>query len=385
MKKITLFFALLAAASYTSAQGLEGVVVEKYYLSNSADSTNASNNSAATELHKGSVTYRVFIDMAPGYEFSTIYGNQDAQSNPLHPLVFKTSTAFYNDPNNGQVYPQVNSVVNTKKNTTLIDSWLSVGGVCAGKMAVLKSEDTDGSIGNSNGVLMNNPGGVYGVAINSVIAGAQDGMLPGTPLAPNAIGISSETDVFDQTPGGTFSVTNAIISALGGATGVTPSNMILIGQFTTDGVFCFSVNVQVTNTVTNQGELYVHNASHADHGGVPVTETTFAGLSYCSAVTNTNVSVGIEVLTVEGEQAAFSVHPNPTAGFFTIRAAGVKQQASNSYILLDVMGRKILSKSLENESGSFYEPVDLTAYPAGIYFLNLNLNGVMSTKKIIKQ
>jgi hypothetical protein len=385
MKKITLFFALLVAASYIKAQGLEGVVVEKYYLTNSADSTNASNNSSATDLHKGSVTYRVFIDMAPGYEFSTIYGNQDAQSNPLHPLVFKTSTNFYNDPNNGQIYPQGNSVINTKKNTTLIDSWLSVGGVCAGKMGVLKSEDTDGAIGNSNGVLMNNPGGVYGVAINSVIAGAQDGLLPGSPLAPQAIGITNETDIFDQTPGGTFSVTNSIISALGGAMGVTASNMILIGQFTTDGVFCFSVNVQVTNTVTNVGELYVHNASHADHGGVPVTETTFAGLSYCSAATNTNVGVGIEVINYGGDLATFSIHPNPSHGIFTIMAGNVKADATNAYTVYDVMGRPILSKTLEKTSGTFYEPVNLSDYPAGVYFLNLSLNGVTSTKKIIKE
>src|SRR5688500_8064994 len=104
MKKITLILALMSVVPFFNAQGLQGVVVEKYYLSNAADSTNTSNNGAVTEIHSGSVTYVVFLDMAPGYKFVQMFGNSDAMSNVIHPFVITTTTDFYNDPNNGQIF-----------------------------------------------------------------------------------------------------------------------------------------------------------------------------------------------------------------------------------------------------------------------------------------
>ncbi len=382
MKKFTLLFALMAAVSFTNAQqGLEGVIVEKYYSSNAADSTNAANNSSSTLLHSGSVTYRVFIDMAPGYKFIQMFGNTDGPSaTVLHPLVVKTTTDFYNDPNNGQVFPQSNSVVNTKKNTTLIDSWLSVGGVCTGKMGVLKIEDTDGSIGNSNGVLTNNPGGTFGVAINSVVPNAQDGMLPGSPVSPNALGLGNATDVFDQTPGNTFSVTNGAIAGLGGVIGVTPSNMVLVGQFTTDGVICFSLNVQLSNTVTNVSEIFVPN-------NVQTGEFVFAGLAYCSPVTpptNTNVATGIETLTNSNE-TTISIYPNPSKGVFAVSVSNAKESDTNSYSVSDITGRVILNKNLGTVPVRFSEVIDLSNFSDGLYVLNVSLNGIVSTVKIIKE
>lgn len=378
MKKITLLLAFVSIVSLSRSQGLQAVIVEKYYSTNAADSTNASNNSSVTELRSGSITYRVFIDMAPGYKFIQLFGNQDALANVIHPLVIKTTTGFYNDPNNGQIFPQGNTVNNTKKNTTLIDSWLSVGGVCAGKMGVLKTEDTDGSIGNSNGVLTNNPGGLFGVAINSVVSGAQDGLMPGSPLTPNALGLGSSTDLFDQTAGNTFSVTNGAIAALGGAVGVTPSNMILLGQFTTNGVLSFSLNVQISNTLTNVAEVYVPN-------NVQTGETLFPSLVYSSASTGTNVGVGIEVLSNASEAPVLSVFPNPSAGFFTIDATNVKESSSNSYSIHDITGRLVYSKNLGKVASRFNETVDLSDYKSGVYFATVSLDGVAYTRKIVKE
>jgi hypothetical protein len=377
MKKFTFLITLVAAFSFAKSQGLEAVVVEKYYSSNAADSINADNNGAITPLHVGSITYRVFIDMAPGYKYIQLFGNQDASANVLHPLVIKTTTNFYNDPNNGQVFPQGNTVINTKKNTTLIDSWLSVGGVCSGKMGVLKTEDTDGSIGNSNNVLTNNPGGVFGVAINSVVVGAQDGLMPGTAVAPNALGLGAATDVFDQSAGGTFSTTNGAIAALGGNIGVTPSNMILIGQFTTNGVLSFSLNIQISNTVTNVAEIYVPN-------NVQQGEFLFPGLMYTSS-TNTNTGVGIETSGNEFESASISIFPNPAHGFFTINGYNVKENTSGFYSIVDISGRPIVTKNISKLTQNFTEIVDLTNFKDGLYFVSVNIDGIVTTQKIIKE
>lgn len=383
MKKFTLLASLFLTASFSNAQqqGLEGVIVEKYYLSNAADSANAANNGATTNLRIGSTTYRVFIDMAPGYKFNLFFGNSDANGNVLHPLIFQTTTDFYNDPIYGNVYPQGISVVNTKKNTTLIDSWLSVGGGCFGKMGIPKTLDPDGSIGNSNGILLNNPGGVYGAPINSVNPQAADGLMPGSPVTPNALGTGTATDVFDQTAGNTFSVTDGAIAALGGVVGTTPENIVLIGQFTTKGVFSFSLNVQIQNTVTGTAENYV-----------PInptgSEISYTALGYSSAVpqattTPTN-TVGLKDLT-QDTQAVIFVYPNPTTNVFTINASNLKASSYASYAIYDITGALILSNNLGKVSSKFSESVDISDFNAGLYFLNVSFDGAISTTKIVKE
>lgn len=477
MKKFTLFLAFLAIITFSKAQsGLEGVIVEKYYVTNADDSTNAADEGAVSELKAGSITYRVFIDMAPGYKFVQLFGNEDGTvnpPNPIHPLVIKTTTNFFNDPNYGQVYPETNSLTNTRKHTALIDSWLSIGGVCSGRMGVLKTEDTDGSIGNANGALTNTLGGVYGVAINSVVAGnAQDGLMPGTPSTPNTPGLGSPiTDVFDQVAGTTFSTTNGSMLALGGVVGVTPSNMVLVGQFTTKGVLCFSLNVQVSNTLTNVSEIYVpsnpeageflfpalaycsatvsapsntpptisvtgpatasvadvvtFSATAADADGTvtavqflvdgvnlgsSITGTTGASTTYTSnwtAVLGThtvtaiatdnssatvtsnsfviNVQATVGIANINYNPAAFVIFPNPTKGIFTINVSNVKENANNKYSIYDVTGRLVSSKDLGKVSNNFSEAIDLSSFNSGLYFINLSLDGIISTRKIVKE
>jgi hypothetical protein len=126
MKKITLLASLFFALYSQAQNGLEGIVVEKYYVSDAADSADADANGAVYPLHVGSVTYRVYADLLPGYNFIMSLGNQN------HPFKVSTTTAFYNDPNYGVSVYNGTSVNNTKKNTQLIDSYFTVGGVAAG-------------------------------------------------------------------------------------------------------------------------------------------------------------------------------------------------------------------------------------------------------------
>lgn len=293
-KKILLGLGIALLGNFaTKAQGLQGIIVEKYYQTNAADAAWAATNSAATTLNVGSVVYRVYVDMAPGYKYNLAFGDAN------HNWKFTTTTNFYNDPNNGQaVGPQGNSVNNTKQGTTLIDSWLTVGGVANGKVGVLKTDDTDGSIGNSSGILTNTLGGIFGVAINSVVAGAQDGLAPGTNVAPTVLGLGTAADVFDQTPGSTFLVNGSSVAALGGVVGTTTTNAVLIGQFTTDGVFGFELNIQIQNTVTGLPETYV--ASNPQLG-----ETVFPGLTLAPNLPPT-VSVTGPSNIITGNVATFS-------------------------------------------------------------------------------
>jgi hypothetical protein len=377
----------LVKAQLVNGQGLEGVIVEKYYLSNAADSINAANNGAVSPLRVGSITYRVYIDMAPGWKFINLFGSSDPQGNLLHPFIIKTTTDFYNDPLYGQVYPQGTSTVNVRKNTAMIDSWLSVGGVAFNRMGVPKTEDPNGSIGNANNVLLNNPGGAYGMPINSVVATptvARDGMMPGVPKTPTYLGPVGATDIFDQSPASTFSVADGAVAALGGAAGTTTSNVILIGQFTTKGVFSFSLNVQVKDTLTGASEIYVPTDAYG-------SEYNFPALGYTSPTETTTpqpppvdtTDVGIHSLT--HGYSSLSIYPNPSKGMFTISAFDVKESNNNFYDVYDITGRIVFSKKMGKVSSTISETVDISDLVDGLYFLNVSLDGVISSRKILKE
>lgn len=342
-------------------QGLERIIVEKYYVADENDATDAADNGAVTPLKAGAVTYRVFADLAPGYKFIQMYGDAN------HDFKVNTTTSFYNDPNFGTVFPQGTSVNNTKKNTSLIDSWFSVGGVATGKMGVLKTEDTDGSIGNNQGLLANDAGGDFGAPITG--ANGKDGMVPGTPVTPNVLGLSSELDIFDQTDGNSFLTNNGTIVALGGVQGPTASNIVLLGQFTTDGELSFELNIQLGTPTAGGSELYVAKN--------PVgNEIAFPELSYkSSTAANEELVVAKPSVTVE---------PNPTQNTFTLNIDKAVKGKANYFTIQNVAGNTIESNTLGVVNDNFTKTVDLSAYPAGIYFVTVTLGEKVSTLKVVK-
>ena len=316
MKKITLSLGLVFASLYSQAQGLDTIIVEKYYQANAADVATATAQGAIVPLTVNSVTYRVYADLAPGYKLLQVFGNGN------HTLKVTTTTAFFNDPDNGVASgPQSLTLAKTKTRTTLLDSWLTIGGVMSGKVGVLKSEDTDGTIGNTQGLLANNPGGAFGLPIMG--AGAQDGLLPQTITANGLVGISgAQLDAFDQngsydpTPGvhavNQFTANGGSISTLGGVVGATASNMVLIGQFTTDGVLGFELNIQIQPTAGGAAENYVSSnptGSEFTHPELTLAPNVPPTVSLIGA---TNAITGSGVLTYTA--TASDVAPGTVTG-----------------------------------------------------------------------
>jgi hypothetical protein len=336
----------LVPAQNLSAQGLQGIVVEKYYISDAADSADAADNFATHPLHVGSTTYRVFADLQDGYNFIQMFGNAS------HPLEFHTTTAFYNDPNYGVPVYQGTSVLNTKKNTQMIDTYISVGGVAATKMGVLKTEDTDGTIGNNNGLIANN---IPAMGLPVTGTDGVDGMMPGSPVNPNVLGISSEFDIFDQTPGSDFVSTNGAIAALGGVTGVTASNMVLLGQFTTDGIFSFKLNIQLGTPQVGGSELYV--AENAGTG-----EFTDSTLVFESTPDNTN---GITYIKGNNQ---LSVYPNPSTEYVVVK--NNLNMNLGSISVIDAMGRKIYQQNTAQTSVE----INTSSWSAGLYMIQVDNN-----------
>src|ERR1700745_3961129 len=129
MKKIIIGATLLFFSCFARSQnGLENIIVEKYYISNAADAAGS-----IGALPIGSVTYRVYADMLPGYKFEALYGVTG------HELKFNTTTGFFNNEDRGAKTPTMTKTQDTA-NTVMLDSWFSVGGASNGQLGVLKSE-----------------------------------------------------------------------------------------------------------------------------------------------------------------------------------------------------------------------------------------------------
>ncbi|MBL7943830.1 MAG: hypothetical protein JNM00_13740, partial [Flavobacteriales bacterium] len=214
------------------AQGLEDVIVEKYYISDSQD---AVPNDGGV-LAEGSTTYRIYIDLAPGYELQAVYGNEN------HELRIQTTTEFFNNEDRGE---QLGTSIGQNfidDNTVAVDSWLTMVGATTARLGVLKTEDDNGSMvggsNNNDGLLANADPGA-GLPLTTA-----DGLIMGTPPMVTVVGL--DLSMFDAVnASGPFVSTNGAWSVLVGATGPTAENRVLVAQITTDGDLSFTLNVQL--------------------------------------------------------------------------------------------------------------------------------------------
>ena len=134
MKKILLALNLLLVAFFVKAgtpstpvtPGVLGVQVERYYITNAADSIWAATNGASNVTNDpvaptvGTTAYRIYIKLAKGYSLLNVFGEA------TNPLVLKTSTHFFNT-DDGNSTPNYTSAALYKKGLGAIDSWLTFG------------------------------------------------------------------------------------------------------------------------------------------------------------------------------------------------------------------------------------------------------------------
>jgi len=356
-KHLLLAFAAFATFEAFSQNGLENIIVEKYYISNDNDATV---NGSGGILPVGSVTYRIFVDMLPDYKLQAIYGV------PGHEMRISTTTLFFNNEDRGATTPTYTKN-QAKNNTVMLDSWLSVGAACAGNFGVLKTEDDGAATNvNSDGVLQNSDPNA-GIPLTQ-----QDGLLLGTPQPVTTLGLDNIITVFDNQNDGTngplFSTSDGVWSALNGATGPTASNTVLIAQITTNGILSFELNVQI-GTPAGGVERYV--ASN------PVdAEILFPGLTFTSDSPTKN-------LFVEAEQALFSLFPNPANETLFVKLNSTKNEIGR-YSIYDIKGKLVTLKTLGVVNEGQIETIDISQLSKGQYFMDVVLSGKRYTEKFIK-
>ena len=232
-----------------SQDGLEGIILEKFYISTKEDN---SKPELSGHLAPGSVTYRIYVDLKPGYTFQAAYGT------PNHELYIKSTNLFYNHVEYGAEYPNRIPLRTYSRNSSRLDSWLSVGGAGENQIGVLKSEDDTLNVFKTSGAYLKNNSKKMGVSLEVV-----DGMKEQYNLAfPTFYQMDSTIKGLGTiTNTNTISTKNGAWASMGkGSQGADSlSNKILIAQLTTDGKLSYQLNLLI-GTPDGKSEKYVaHN------------------------------------------------------------------------------------------------------------------------------
>jgi len=228
------------------SSALENVIVEKYYI---ADSTDYADTTGGI-FPKGSVTYRIYIDMKPGYSLMMVYGDKE------HQLYLKTSTTFFN---NRACLAMTGFNIGYKglnKNTVALDSWITLGAASRIHTGILKSDDKDGSI------------------LTRASLSKTDGFTDG--ITPTFKTYNLDLSFFkDKENASLFSTNDGSWYCLEGVKGPTADNRVLIAQLTTNGTLSFELNVQFR---TPKGSAVQFVAKNPIDAMIP--QIQFSGLKY---------------------------------------------------------------------------------------------------------
>lgn len=358
-------------------EGLDAVIVEKYYISDTNDATDTDGGS----LPAGSVTYRIYLDMAAGYSLETLFGTTE------HLLVFETSTEFFNNEIFGQSVGSSLNGATLGFNTTALDSYLTFSGATSNHIGVLKSLDSNGSIvGGSN-----NDGGsealIGGLLVNEdpeagILLTVADGLIEEVPSPTVVVGdLSTLMPAFfgnANTPGALIS-TDGAFAVLGGLEGSSAENQILIAQITTDGVFSFELNFRL-GAPDGGYEQYVHSNPGVIPGSGGQLELTCDDLSYENDPTS---GVGLDELNLTN---SLQLYPNPSNGESVDLILHSESLSDNDFRVkvLDLSGRVIVQQDGLVLTTGYAKTLPFNStLSSGMYLLTLEQDQLILSKEFV--
>lgn len=215
----------------TPGQGIEDVIIEKYYVNKEAY-TDSINN---ITIPKEAVTYRIYVDLAPGYIFQALIAFEK------HSFYFKTTGTFFNDTVFGSKLGKSFNSKNLARKTAILDSWLTIGSATTDHIGVLPEDDTDGNLLTS--------------VLNQSILVKSDGLLTGITKEIQLFKIDLLPFKFNNYS--EYVVNDGVLAMQEGFRPINEKNYVLIGQITTDGKLSFGMNVQIL-TPDRRIEQYVY-------------------------------------------------------------------------------------------------------------------------------
>ena len=218
--------------------GLEGIIVERYYVTNHNDGK-AINKSG--ELPEGSVTYRIFVDLKPGFRFQAAYGSKG------HPLIISSTENFFNHVDAGTTHPNILPGRTLTQDVSLLDSWLSVGAASEFHLGIPRMYDvtTEESATPFKEGFLENKEKKRDLSLRQ-----RDGLVTAATLPyPTFFQMDSCLKFLGRsTNGDSIVVQDGAWASMGkgsvGADSLT-TNTVLIAQLTTKGQLSFELNLMI--------------------------------------------------------------------------------------------------------------------------------------------
>lgn len=211
---------LSAHGSGACAQGIEGVLVERYHAS-------AGQRPDAAPL----ITYRIYLDLATGHELVSVFGEKGRN------LFFSTTTRFFNDTLNGAGSGELIDPGQLRAFPAALDSWLALGFATDRHKGVPLHLDTDGSLLAPSKKRYKKPW--YGPELH-----AADGLMPAARV-PEVLKLYLTTSFLEKLSGSLIETEVGAYGVRGTVKGATEENMVLIAQLTTDGELSYAINAAV--------------------------------------------------------------------------------------------------------------------------------------------
>jgi hypothetical protein len=239
MKHCLSILFLLNVFLVSAQEGLEGIYVEKYYV---VDANDTNVFKQAKNLEEGMTTYRIYVDLKPGYRLQAAFGS------PTHPLIIASTSPFYNHPEVGTSYASILPERTLKNDVAMLDSWLTMGPAGENHLGVPRS--------NSE-VAMDSTLKLPATYLNSKKSKLKKksfkeshGMVRAMNMPfPTFFQIDScMKNLGAATLSDSLVITNGAWAVMGkGAVGVDSltTNMVLIAQLTTKGDLSFELNLMV--------------------------------------------------------------------------------------------------------------------------------------------
>lgn len=220
------------------AQAIDSVFVEIYHVQESGISG-----------EPPLITYRVYVDLAPGYELQMVYGDEH------HQLRINTSTWFVNDTMNGVQYAHLLDADRLNTAPLALDTWLTIGAASDAHWGVPRSLDVDGSVLECPPYPRPQVLNGRSAFTRSVPLNITDGLVA-HPKVQEVTNFQFQSGYLGKVRGSFLETTNGAWAVLGGTKGITDLNLVLLGQFTTTGELSYRLNLQV-ETPDHQPVKYV--------------------------------------------------------------------------------------------------------------------------------
>ena len=432
---------LLPIPLRAQVNAVENVIVEKYYVS---DANDATDTTGGRTLEEGSTTYRVYIDLKPGFKLKKIYGDAN------HTLKIGSTANFFNNIDRPAAYfgYLINKSWLDNNPTIALDSWLTLGLASKTQAGVLKTEDTDGSMLGGK----KNNGGTAGIPEGLLVNANTSAGIPlttsdGLMLNDNALSqwidngfqdmSGKDTTIFGSVNTGSQFISNtAYLQQNSGVMGVTEgSNKILVAQLTSKGEISFELNIEVVDVngnsfkyVANDNTLLADEKICPSLKYPPVCGCTDPGyLEYkpsfgcnntdsCKTrivfgcmdtmACNFDPKANFNLLhlccypghcnnrdigsvcpqlnaNAPGSASVFTIYPNPANNELTVQISSGGDQEIK-YALYNSYGRKVLEKNIGTVAGTMERQINISELADGLCTIRLYINGAWSTKMFIK-